>query len=257
MTSTSCHRRPRTPTSRTQRLGRNLSLSCHELSIRLSLHTLAQSSSCADIYSNNAANSLVKYSTFRCSQCAFDVCRLCYSPWLVIVGKRVQVDLTLNITERKTGGLSGGVGISAQGHAEGAVPGFIGSCSYSQRNLFGLNQKLTATVELGQVRHLSTSNLHTFVAPHAHALTATACVLQLDSLFRINHTDPWVGGDVHRTSRTINLQARSIVLPASVLWLSCCKCHWLPASKAADRASVSILKGPCAAMTGPQACRGK
>lgn len=62
------------------------------------------------------------------------------------------MDLTLNITERKTGGLSAGGGISAQGHAEGAVPGFIGSCSYSQRNLFGLNQKLTATVELGQVQ---------------------------------------------------------------------------------------------------------
>ena len=72
--------------------------------------------------------------------------------WSCWSAARVQVDLTLNITERKTGGLSGGVGISAQGHAEGAVPGFIGSCSYSQRNLFGLNQKLTATVELGQVR---------------------------------------------------------------------------------------------------------
>ena len=29
---------------------------------------------------------------------------------------------------------------------------------------------------------------------------------QMDSLFRINHTDPWVGGDAHRTSRTINFQ---------------------------------------------------
>lgn len=28
----------------------------------------------------------------------------------------------------------------------------------------------------------------------------------MDSLFRINHTDPWVGGDAHRTSRTINFQ---------------------------------------------------
>jgi outer membrane protein insertion porin family len=62
-----------------------------------------------------------------------------------------QMDLTLNIVERKTGGLSAGGGISAQGHADGAMPGFIGSFSYSQRNLFGLNQKLAATVELGQV----------------------------------------------------------------------------------------------------------
>jgi hypothetical protein len=29
---------------------------------------------------------------------------------------------------------------------------------------------------------------------------------QVDSLFRINHTDPWVGGDPFRTSRTISLQ---------------------------------------------------
>lgn len=28
----------------------------------------------------------------------------------------------------------------------------------------------------------------------------------MDSLFRINHTDPWVGGDPSRTSRTISLQ---------------------------------------------------
>ena len=63
----------------------------------------------------------------------------------------VQVDLTLNIVERKTGGLSCGGGISSQGHSEGALPGFIGSASFSQRNLFGLNQKLAATLEIGQV----------------------------------------------------------------------------------------------------------
>jgi outer membrane protein insertion porin family len=62
-----------------------------------------------------------------------------------------QVDLTLNVVERKTGGLSCGGGISSQGHSEGALPGFIGSASFSQRNLFGLNQKLAATVEIGQV----------------------------------------------------------------------------------------------------------
>ena len=63
----------------------------------------------------------------------------------------VQVDLTLNIVERKTGGLSCGGGISSQGHSEGALPGFIGSASFTQRNLFGLNQKLAATLEIGQV----------------------------------------------------------------------------------------------------------
>ena len=46
--------------------------------------------------------------------------------------------------ERKTGGLGAGTGISAQAAGEGAFPGFVGSFSYSQRNLFGLNQKLAA-----------------------------------------------------------------------------------------------------------------
>lgn len=58
------------------------------------------------------------------------------------------------------------------------MPGFVGSCAYSQRNLFGRNQKLTASIEIGQA----------------------------DSLFRINHSDPWVGGDQHRTGRNIYLQ---------------------------------------------------
>ena len=65
-----------------------------------------------------------------------------------------QVDLNLNLVERKTGGISAGGGISATGHAEGALPGIIGSAAYSQRNLFGLNQKLNASVEIGQVWYL-------------------------------------------------------------------------------------------------------
>lgn len=28
---------------------------------------------------------------------------------------------------------------------------------------------------------------------------------QLDSLFQVSHTDPWVGGDAFRTSRTCSL----------------------------------------------------
>lgn len=46
-----------------------------------------------------------------------------------------------------------------------------------QRNLFGLNQKLSALVELGQA----------------------------DTLVRLQHMDPWVFGDQHRTSRTISV----------------------------------------------------
>lgn len=87
-----------------------------------------------------------------------------------------KVDLTLNIVERKTGGLSAGGGLSVQG-TEGGFPRPIGSFAYSQRNLFNRNQKLTASVQMGQ----------------------------MDSLFRVSHTDPWVGGDAYRTSRTCSL----------------------------------------------------
>ncbi|KAK3280296.1 Outer envelope protein 80, chloroplastic [Cymbomonas tetramitiformis] len=89
-----------------------------------------------------------------------------------------MVDLTLNVVERKTGGFSAGGGLSARGLVEGALAGFVGSCAYTQRNLFGLNHKLSASAELGQV----------------------------DSLFRVNHTDPWVWGDKYRTSRSISMQ---------------------------------------------------
>ena len=74
----------------------------------------------------------------------------------------------MNLVERgKTGGLAAGAGISAQGHAEGAFPGFIGSASYVQRNLFGLNQKLAATVETGQVGKCNEWFLHCVASPLA------------------------------------------------------------------------------------------
>lgn len=68
-----------------------------------------------------------------------------------IVIFRAQVDLVLDLLERKTGGLSAGGGISAAGTGEGAWPGLIGSFSYNERNLFGLNQRLTMSAEIGQV----------------------------------------------------------------------------------------------------------
>jgi outer membrane protein insertion porin family len=91
-----------------------------------------------------------------------------------------RVDLTLEVKERKkTGGLAAGGGISAAGAAsEGSLPGFVGTLSYSQRNLFGLGQRLVASAEVGQ----------------------------MDSTFRVAHTDPWVRGDAYRTSRTISAQ---------------------------------------------------
>lgn len=93
------------------------------------------------------------------------------------------VDLTLEVKERKkTGGLAAGGGISAAGAAEGSLPGFVGTVSYSQRNLFGLGQSLSAAAEVGQA----------------------------DSTFRISHTDPWVRGDAFRTSRTICAQSTKV-----------------------------------------------
>ncbi|MBA0564858.1 hypothetical protein Golob_009766, partial [Gossypium lobatum] len=50
--------------------------------------------------------------------------------------------------------------------------------AYSHRNLFGRNQKLNISLERGQI----------------------------DSIFRINYTDPWIEGDDKRTSRTIIIQ---------------------------------------------------
>ncbi|KXZ54331.1 hypothetical protein GPECTOR_5g414 [Gonium pectorale] len=93
------------------------------------------------------------------------------------VRKRARVDLVLDLLERKTGGLSAGGGISAAAAGEGAWPGLLGSFSYNERNLFGLNQRLTVSAEIGQV----------------------------DKLFRLQHTDPWVNSDPHRTSRTITV----------------------------------------------------
>ncbi|GIL91181.1 hypothetical protein Vretimale_18825 [Volvox reticuliferus] len=88
-----------------------------------------------------------------------------------------KVDLVLDLLERKTGGLSAGGGLSATAAGEGALPGLIGSFSYNERNLFGINQRLSISAEIGQV----------------------------DKLFRITHTDPWVNSDPHRTSRTIHI----------------------------------------------------
>ncbi|CAH2075762.1 unnamed protein product [Thlaspi arvense] len=52
------------------------------------------------------------------------------------------------------------------------------SFAYSHRNVFGRNQKLNVSLERGQI----------------------------DSIFRINYTDPWIEGDDKRTSRSIMIQ---------------------------------------------------
>ncbi|KAG0492746.1 hypothetical protein HPP92_006144 [Vanilla planifolia] len=88
-----------------------------------------------------------------------------------------NVDLVMNLVERPSGGFSAGGGISS-GITNGPLSGLIGSFAYSHRNVFGRNQKLNLSLERGQI----------------------------DSIFRINYSDPWISGDDKRTSRTIMIQ---------------------------------------------------
>ncbi|ESR50881.1 hypothetical protein CICLE_v10030987mg [Citrus x clementina] len=92
-------------------------------------------------------------------------------------GDTGKVDLIMNVVERPSGGFSAGGGISS-GITSGPLSGLIGSFAYSHRNVFGRNQKLNISLERGQI----------------------------DSIFRINYTDPWIEGDDKRTSRTIMVQ---------------------------------------------------
>ncbi|KAK3013307.1 hypothetical protein RJ639_008227 [Escallonia herrerae] len=93
-------------------------------------------------------------------------------------GDTGKVDLILNVVEReKNGGISAGGGISS-GITSGPLAGLIGSCAITRRNLFGRNQKVNLSIERGQI----------------------------DSIYRINYTDPWIEGDDKRTSRSIMIQ---------------------------------------------------
>lgn len=92
-------------------------------------------------------------------------------------GDTGKVDLIMNVVERPSGGFSAGGGISS-GITSGPLSGLIGSFAYSHRNVFGRNQKLNISLERGQI----------------------------DSIFRVNYTDPWIEGDDKRTSRTIMVQ---------------------------------------------------
>ncbi|KAA8528103.1 hypothetical protein F0562_035028 [Nyssa sinensis] len=92
-------------------------------------------------------------------------------------GDTGKVDLTINVVERVSGGLSAGGGISS-GITSGPLSGLIGSLAFSHRNVFGRNQKFNVSLERGQI----------------------------DSIFRINYTDPWIEGDDKRTSRSIMIQ---------------------------------------------------
>ncbi|KAK5836300.1 hypothetical protein PVK06_012081 [Gossypium arboreum] len=88
-----------------------------------------------------------------------------------------KVDLVMNVVERPSGGFSAGGGISSR-ITSGPLSGLIGSFAYSHRNLFGRNQKLNISLERGQI----------------------------ESIFCINYTDPWIERDDKRASRTIIIQ---------------------------------------------------
>ena len=93
-----------------------------------------------------------------------------------------HVDVVVTLVEKRTGGFNVGGGLSATSVAKGTPMGLMGNMSWKQANLFGKGQKLSVSVDLGQT----------------------------ESIFKINHTDPWLWGDKHRTSRMINInKARS------------------------------------------------
>jgi outer membrane protein insertion porin family len=89
-----------------------------------------------------------------------------------------KVNVIVNITERSSGSIAAGAGISS-------ASGLFGTISYQQQNLGGRNQKLGTEIQLGE-REL---------------------------LFDLRFTDPWIAGDPYRTSYTTNIfRRRSISL---------------------------------------------
>ena len=87
-----------------------------------------------------------------------------------------KVNVLVNVTERNSGSIAAGAGISS-------ASGLFGTISYQQQNLGGRNQKLGTEVQLGE-REL---------------------------LFDLRFTDPWIAGDPYRTSYTTNIFRRRSV----------------------------------------------
>jgi outer membrane protein insertion porin family len=89
-----------------------------------------------------------------------------------------KVIVNVDVVESSTGSVAAGAGISSSS-------GLFGTVSYQQKNLGGNNQTLGTEIQLGE-REL---------------------------LFDVNFTDPWIAGDDHRASYTINaFRRRSISL---------------------------------------------
>lgn len=87
-----------------------------------------------------------------------------------------KVVVVANVTEKNTGSIAAGAGISS-------ASGLFGTLSYQQQNVGGNNQKLGAEVQIGQ-REL---------------------------LFDLSFTDPWIAGDPFRTSYTLNIFRRQTI----------------------------------------------
>jgi outer membrane protein insertion porin family len=87
-----------------------------------------------------------------------------------------KVVVVANVTEKNTGSVAAGAGVSS-------ASGLFGTISYQQQNLGGNNQRLGAEFQAGE-REL---------------------------LFDFNFTDPWIAGDPYRTSYTFNLFRRRTI----------------------------------------------
>ena len=87
-----------------------------------------------------------------------------------------KVIVVANVTEKNTGSLAAGAGVSS-------ASGLFGTVSYQQQNVGGNNQRLGAELQVGE-REL---------------------------LFDFSFTDPWIAGDPYRTSYTFNLFRRRTI----------------------------------------------
>ncbi len=80
-----------------------------------------------------------------------------------------KVVAVLNVIEKNNGSLAAGAGVSSS-------TGLFGTLSYQQQNLGGNNQKLGGEVQIAQ----------------------------RGALYNVSFTDPWIAGDVHHTSYTVD-----------------------------------------------------
>jgi outer membrane protein insertion porin family len=87
-----------------------------------------------------------------------------------------QVVVVANVTEKNTGSVAAGAGISS-------ASGLFGTLSYQQQNLGGNNQKFGGELQIGQ----------------------------RETLFDLNFTDPWIANDPFRTSYTVSLFKRRTI----------------------------------------------